>query len=108
MHPLAGQGLNLGLADVAELARLISEREPWRSVDDARLLRRYERSRKAGMLMMDAGLDGLQLFFSQDPDTWAGLRRVGLNCMDRAGPLKQWLAHQAMGLDKPTFFTSKG
>lgn len=108
VHPLAGQGLNLGLADVAELARLISEREPWRSVDDARLLRRYERSRKAGMLMMDAGLDGLQLFFSQDPDTWAGLRRVGLNCMDRAGPLKQWLAHQAMGLDKPTFFTSKG
>lgn len=98
VHPLAGQGLNLGLADIAELARLISGRESWRSVDDARLLRHYERGRKAGMFMMDTGLDGLQLFFSQDPNAWGGLRRFGLNCIDRAGPLKMWLARQAMGL----------
>lgn len=100
VHPLAGQGLNLGLADVAALARLIGGREYWRAVDDDKLLRRYERARKAGMLLLDAGMDGLQLLFSQDPNTWSELRRFGLHGVERSGPLKLWLARQAMGLQR--------
>ena len=107
VHPLAGQGLNLGLADIAELASLIRQREPWRAVSDLRLLRRYERARKAGMALMEAGLDGLQLFFSQDPTAWGKLRSFGLNTVERAGPVKMWAARQAMGLDGAKSFTIK-
>lgn len=98
VHPLAGQGLNLGLADAAELARLIHAREAWRGVDDDKLLRRYERSRKAGMLALDAGMDGLQLLFAREGEAWSAVRRFGLNSVERSGPVKHWLARQAMGL----------
>ena len=107
VHPLAGQGLNLGLADVATLARLISTRESWRTVDDARLLRRYERARKAGILLMDVGMDGLHLLYAQDPGAWGQLRRFGLSAVERSGPLKHWMARQAMGLEA-TAFTHHG
>jgi 2-polyprenyl-6-methoxyphenol hydroxylase-like FAD-dependent oxidoreductase len=96
VHPLAGQGLNMGLADVAELAKLIRERDYWRSVADDKLLRRYERSRKAGMLPMAAGTDGLQWLFSQNSGAWAALRSWGMDSIDRSGLLKHWMARQAM------------
>ena len=97
VHPLAGQGLNLGLADVAELARLLHERPTWRSVGDLRLLRRYERARKANMLLLDAGMDGLQLLFGRPEPLWQSLRNTGLNLIERSGALKLWLAQRAMG-----------
>lgn len=96
VHPLAGQGLNLGLADVVELARVIRERDYWRGVDDSKLLRRYERARKAGMLALDAGMDGLQLLFAREGEGWRALRNWGMKSVQRTGPLKQWLARQAM------------
>ena len=96
VHPLAGQGLNLGLADVAELAKLLREREYWRSVGDAKLLRRYERARKAGMLALDVGMDGLQLLFSREGERWGALRHWGMQGVERSGWLKQWLTRQAM------------
>jgi 2-polyprenyl-6-methoxyphenol hydroxylase-like FAD-dependent oxidoreductase len=96
VHPLAGQGLNMGLADVSELARLIRERDYWRPVGDDKLLRRYERSRKAGMLSMATATDGLQWLFSQHGGAWATVRNWGMNSIDRSGPLKQWMARQAM------------
>jgi len=98
VHPLTGQGLNLGLADVAELAEVIRERDDWRGVDDARLLRRYERSRKADVLAMGTATDGLQLLFSQNSTLWEVLRNRGMNGFERSGRLKQWMARQAMGL----------
>ncbi len=96
VHPLAGQGLNLGLADVAELTRVLHGRPYWRGVDDGKLLRRYERARKAGMLALDAGMDGLQLLFAREGETWSALRGWGLQGVARSGLLKQWLARRAM------------
>ena len=98
VHPLAGQGLNLGLADVAELASQLQQRAYWRSVGDPQVLRRYERARKAGMLAMARGGDSLHWLFSQLTGVWPQLRRWGMNRMNEATPLKQWLARQAMDI----------
>ncbi len=97
VHPLAGQGLNLGLSDVAALAATLREREYWRSVGDEKLLRRYERSRKAEVLAMSATMDGLQQLFSQGGASLQALRNWGMNGFERSGPIKQWVARQAMG-----------
>jgi len=97
VHPLAGQGLNLGLADARKLAQVLHEREYWRSVGDVKLLRRYERSRKADVLALGATTDGLQQLFSQPAQSWAMLRNWGMTGFDRSGPLKEWVARRAMG-----------
>ena len=97
VHPLAGQGLNLGLADAGELARVLHGRESWRQVGDMRLLRRYERARKASVLAMGAMTDGLQQLFAREDGPWAALRNWGLTGVNRSGPLKDWFARQAMG-----------
>ena len=98
VHPLAGQGLNLGLADVQTLAHLLHERAYWRPVDDDKLLRRYERSRKTAALAMGSAMDGLQLLFSSTSSPLQALRNLGMNGFDRSRQLKQWVARQAMGL----------
>ena len=98
VHPLAGQGLNLGLADAAELARVLHAREYWRELGDAKLLRRYERARAADVQAMSAVTDGLfSLFGLSDPRVQL-LRNRGLAGFHRSGPLKRWFARQAMGL----------
>jgi 2-polyprenyl-6-methoxyphenol hydroxylase-like FAD-dependent oxidoreductase len=97
VHPLAGQGLNLGLADAKELANVLHEREPWRGLGDVKLLRRFERARKADVLAMGAATDGLQQLFAQQAEPWASVRNWGMSGFDRSGPLKQWVARRAMG-----------
>ncbi len=97
VHPLAGQGLNLGLADARELAQVLHEREYWRSLGDERLLRRYERARKAQVAAMQLATDGLQQLFAHDAPAVGWLRRWGLRGFDRLSPLKQWAARQAAG-----------
>jgi 2-polyprenyl-6-methoxyphenol hydroxylase-like FAD-dependent oxidoreductase len=97
IHPLAGQGLNLGLADVATLATLLREREYWRTVGDDKLLRRYERSRRSAALTMGTTMDGLQQLFAQNAAPWQALRNWGMKGFERSGLLKQWVARQAMG-----------
>jgi 2-polyprenyl-6-methoxyphenol hydroxylase-like FAD-dependent oxidoreductase len=98
VHPLAGQGLNLGLADAAMLAEVIKQREYWRSVGDARLLRRYERARRADVLQMSLATDGLQQLFSHSVGPLPALRNWGMRGFDRTRLLKHWIANQAMGL----------
>ena len=97
VHPLAGQGLNLGLADARKLAEVLHGREYWRSVGDLRLLRRFERSRKADVLAMGATTDGLQQLFARATEPWTSLRNWGMSGFDHSGRLKQWVARQAMG-----------
>jgi 2-polyprenyl-6-methoxyphenol hydroxylase-like FAD-dependent oxidoreductase len=98
VHPLAGQGLNLGLADAAELARVLHAREYWRELDDPKLLRRYERARAGDLQAMAWVTDGLFSLFGLADTRVQLLRNRGLSGFDRSGPLKRWLARQAMGL----------
>ena len=100
VHPLAGQGLNLGLGDVAALAQVLHGREYWRSVGDAKLLRRYERARKAELATLGSAMDGLQQLFSQHGASWAAVRNWGMRGFERSGLVKQWVARQAMGFNK--------
>lgn len=97
VHPLAGQGLNLGLGDVAALARLIGAREPWRRPGDPQLLRRYERERRGPVGEMAHLTDGLWHLFAQPAGPWRELRNRGLDLLDHLPPLKRWLARQALG-----------
>ncbi len=97
VHPLAGQGLNLGLADVAALARVVAEREPWRALGDLRLLRRYARERELPTRAMGQLTDGLlQLFASPQPAV-KELRNRGLTLVNALGPLKRALTARALG-----------
>ncbi|PUE53127.1 FAD-dependent monooxygenase [Limnohabitans parvus] len=97
LHPLAGQGLNVGLADVAELVRVIKAKEFWRPLNDLKLLRRYERARQADVQAMGLVTDGLQRLFAQPSPLWQNLRNWGMRGFDRSGPLKNWMTQQAMG-----------
>ena len=97
IHPLAGQGLNLGLADAQTLARVLHGRDYWRSVADMRLLRSYERERKAAMLPMSLATDGLQQLFSRTENPLQTLRNWGMRGFERNGLLKNWIVRQAMG-----------
>ena len=95
IHPLAGQGLNLGLADVAALAKVIAERESWRALGDEALLRRYARARLWPVRAMAGAVDGLWQLFSSP-----GLRELrnhGLTLVDQLSPLKRFLVSRALG-----------
>jgi 2-polyprenyl-6-methoxyphenol hydroxylase-like FAD-dependent oxidoreductase len=96
VHPLAGQGLNLGLADVAALTRVIAEREAWRPLGDARLLRRYVRERLAPTWAMGQLTDGLLRLFSHPQPGVRELRNRGLGLVNRLPPLKRWLTARAL------------
>ena len=96
IHPLAGQGLNLGLQDARTLAEVLAAREPGRDPGDVRLLRRYERSRAGPILAMDTMVDGLFRLFAAEHEFAARLRNVGLNLTDRLPVVKNLLMRQAM------------
>ncbi|MBS0498888.1 MAG: FAD-dependent monooxygenase [Proteobacteria bacterium] len=98
MHPLAGQGLNVGLGDAAELARVLAARERWRPVSDLRLLRRYERARQGHWLRMRWATDGLQLLFGHPGPLAGPLRNWGMTLFDHSGPLKARVARLAMNV----------
>lgn len=96
IHPLAGQGLNLGLQDARVLAQVLNNREPGRDPGDYRLLRRYERRRAEPILAMDMAVSGLFNLYSARNRFVAGLRSAGLNLADRLPVLKNALMRQAM------------
>ncbi|HEX6363070.1 MAG TPA: FAD-dependent monooxygenase [Albitalea sp.] len=96
VHPLAGQGLNLGLADVAALARVIAEREPWRDLGDEKLLRRYARERVAPTWAMGQLTDGLLQLFAHPTPAVRELRNRGLTLVNGLPFVKRWLTARAL------------
>ncbi len=99
VHPLAGQGLNLGLADAALLAELVlqdyahkNERVKYST------LRRYERARKADNATMLAAMDGFRHLFGNDIPIVKWLRHRGLNLTDRLDFIKSLILQKAMGV----------
>ena len=96
VHPLAGQGLNLGLADVAVLAEVIAAREPWRELGDERLLRRYARQRELPTRAMLHVTDGLLELFASPAPWLRELRNRGLTLVNRLGPIKRALTARAL------------
>ena len=98
VHPLAGQGLNLGLGDAAELAKTLAEKPYFRSYSDAKLLRSYERARKGDAAMLRLATDGLQRMFSTSDSRVLQLRNWGMQGIQAAEPLKIWLMQRASGL----------
>lgn len=96
VHPLAGQGANLGLQDARVLADVLLAREPQRDPGDAGLLRRYERARARDVLAMEATVHGLYRLFGAGGAPAARWRNLGLNLADRLPVLKNLLIRQAM------------
>jgi 2-polyprenylphenol 6-hydroxylase len=98
VHPLAGQGMNLGLLDATCIAGVIEDALlAGEDVGDHKVLRRYERQRKGDNLAMLAAFDGLNRLFRLP--SWAGpLRGLGLRTVDAAPPVKRLLMAQALGL----------
>lgn len=97
VHPLAGQGLNLGLGDVATLVRILDQRPYWRAVSDPKLLRAYERERKAAFALVGGAGDGIQRLFSTQHLAAQTARNLGLQGFNQLSPLKAWVAQRAMG-----------
>lgn len=98
VHPLAGQGLNLGLGDVAELTHILHNRAYWRPVNDAKLLRQYERARKTEVTATDAAMTALQQLFDKPGNGWQKLRNLGMQGFEHLGFSKHWAARRAMGI----------
>lgn len=97
VHPLAGQGLNLGLQDVSTLLDVIGTREKWRDAGDLVLLRRYARQRAEPIGLIRLTTDSLARLFAIDDPLVRTVRNGGMNLVNRIGPLKSVLVRRALG-----------
>jgi 2-octaprenylphenol hydroxylase len=99
IHPLAGQGVNLGLLDAAVLAEVVSAAAArGDDIGALRILRRYSRRRQGENLQMAATMEAFKrLFDSRQPLLVLG-RNLGMRCFDRLGAVKNHLTLTAMGL----------
>jgi 2-octaprenyl-6-methoxyphenol hydroxylase len=98
IHPIAGQGLNLGFRDAIELARLVIEaRDSGEDVGSVTLLARYQRARRPDNLAMLAMTDGLDRLFSTNNPVVRLARDLGIAAVDRTRPLKRVFMRRAMG-----------
>jgi 2-polyprenylphenol 6-hydroxylase len=97
IHPLAGQGMNLGLRDVAALADTIAGKESFRDLGDMVLLRRYERARREDIRALMIATDGLQKLFSVPGPFAKVLRNTGMAFVGAQPFIKRWLVSAALG-----------
>jgi len=94
VHPLAGQGINLGFGDAHALAELLRDAP---DAGDRLLLRRFERARAEDILAMRLVTDGLYRLFNADYPAIARIRNLGLNLTDSFPVIKTLLARRAIG-----------
>ncbi len=100
IHPLAGQGVNLGLLDAAALAEIVGGAfQLDRDIGASGVLRRYERWRKGGNLMMLAVSDAFKRAFGTDYWPVRAARNFGLTVADSLGPVKRLIMRRAIGLE---------
>jgi 2-octaprenylphenol hydroxylase len=97
VHPLAGQGMNLGFGDVAALLKNVAERELQRDCGDARVLSRYARARKEEILLMQIATDGLERLFATEFEPLRIARNIGLSLINKLPIIKRRLISQALG-----------
>ena len=99
IHPLAGQGANLGLQDAAELARVVETAiEAGLHPGDRPVLRRFERSRKGANLTMLHFMTGLNRLFSNDSTVLGEIRTAGMRLFNRSGPIRERAVKVALGV----------
>lgn len=111
IHPLAGQGVNLGLLDAAALTEVLVEaRAAGKVMSTLSTLRKYERWRRADNSLMMYSMSGFKNLFSNEQSGLSMLRNVGLNMVDSAGMVKHKFMRHALGLegDLPNMAKSVG
>ncbi len=98
VHPLAGQGLNLGLGDVQTLCRILSEKPHYRELGDSRLLQTYQRERSVPIAHMRWVTDGLHGLFSSQLEPIKAVRNIGMDIVAKLPFVKEFLIKKASGL----------
>ncbi len=96
VHPLAGQGVNLGFRDARQLAQVILQRGAQQDCGNIHLLRRYERARREDIVSMQLATHTLKHLFNNKNPLLRNFRNVGLSCVNRLTPLKKMLARHAL------------
>ncbi len=100
IHPLAGQGVNLGLLDAAALAEtVLTARTQGKNIASLTMLRKYERWRRADNSLMMYSMSGFKNLFSNEQTELSFVRNAGLNWVNRFGPVKNKLMRHALGLE---------
>jgi 2-octaprenylphenol hydroxylase len=99
IHPLAGQGVNLGFLDAAVLAEVLhNAAERGERLADQKVLSRYERRRMPHNLALMAAMEGFERLFQADPLPVRWLRNTGLKMVDQSAEAKAMFVRQALGL----------
>ncbi len=96
IHPLAGLGLNMGLADVKYLCQLLADSD--RSLGSERVLRQYERARKSENILMQRSLEMIDSLFREERQLVKQVRSIGVNMTNKALPLKMMFMRHALGV----------
>jgi len=105
IHPLAGQGVNLGLLDAAALTQCLSELTPEQDLAEPKVLKAFARYRKSDASEMIAAMEAIKQAFALQQDSVGLLRGLGMNLLNNFKPAKKMLIEQALGLkrDLPLF-----
>ena len=103
LHPLAGQGANLGFTDAAVLADVLTNTD--RDIGSYKVLRKYERARVGETQIMQKAMDGFVAVFGSTAQPVITARNIALNAADKSQPVKKFFMMHAMGLnkDRPTY-----